>query len=109
MEKLLFKKIHPEANLPTRGSSDSCGLDVYSVEDIVIEPGSRKAVRTGFAVAVPVGFYGRMAPRSGLALKFGIDVLAGSLMPIIEERFYAFSSTWVRRTFKLVPEIGSRN
>ena len=77
MEKLLFKKVHPSANLPTRGSSDSCGLDVYSVEDVVIEPGARKAVRTGFAVAVPSGFYGRMAPRSGLALKFGIDVMAG--------------------------------
>ena len=77
MEKLLFKKIHPEAILPSRGSSEACGLDVYSVEDTVIEPRSRKAVRTGFAVAVPGGFYGRMAPRSGLALKFGIDVLAG--------------------------------
>lgn len=77
MEKLLFRKIHPEAILPSRGSSDACGLDVYSVEDTVIEPGSRKALRTGFSVAVPIGFYGRIAPRSGLALKFGIDVMAG--------------------------------
>lgn len=77
MEKLLFKKVHPSAILPTRGSSDACGLDVYSVEDALIEPGGRKAVRTGLAVAVPSGFYGRMAPRSGLALKFGIDVMAG--------------------------------
>ncbi|HMO80021.1 MAG TPA: dUTP diphosphatase [Pyrinomonadaceae bacterium] len=77
MEKLLFKKVHPKATLPTRGSGDACGLDVYSLEDTVIEPAARKAVRTGFAVAVPGGFYGRMAPRSGLALKFGIDVMAG--------------------------------
>jgi deoxyuridine 5'-triphosphate nucleotidohydrolase len=77
MEKILFKKIHPDAILPSRGSSESCGLDVCSVEDTVIQPAARKAVRTGFAVAVPSGFYGRLAPRSGLALKFGIDVLAG--------------------------------
>lgn len=33
--------------------------------------------RTGLAVAIPVGFYGRVAPRSGLAVKNGLDVLAG--------------------------------
>lgn len=77
MEKLIFKKLHPNAILPARGSKDACGLDICSVEAGVIEPGDRKAVRTGLAVAVPSGFYGRMAPRSGLALKSGIDVLAG--------------------------------
>lgn len=77
MEKLIFKKLHPAAVLPARGSREACGLDIYSVEDDVIEPGKRKTVRTGLAVAVPTGFYGRMAPRSGLALKSGIDVLAG--------------------------------
>ena len=34
-------------------------------------------MRTGLAVAIPVGFYGRVAPRSGLAVKNGLDVLAG--------------------------------
>src|SRR5690242_6328036 len=77
MEKLIFKKIHPNAILPTRGSRDACGLDIHSIENTIIEPGGRKAVRTGFAIAVPPGLYGRVAPRSGLALKHGIDVLAG--------------------------------
>jgi len=77
MEKLIFQKLHPDAILPARGSREACGLDICSLEEIVIEAGKRKAIRTGFAVGVPPGFYGRIAPRSGLALKSGIDVLAG--------------------------------
>jgi len=63
--------------LPTRGSSASAGLDLYSIEDITIAPRQRVLARTGLAVAVPPGFYGRVAPRSGLAVKNGLDVLAG--------------------------------
>ena len=74
---LLFKKLDPRAVLPTRGSSAAAGLDLYSIEPIDLEPGQRMVVRTGLAVAVPVGYYGRVAPRSGLATKQGLDVLAG--------------------------------
>ena len=76
-EHLHFKRFHPEAKLPTRGSERAAGLDLYAVERVMIEPGGRAAVRTGLAVAVPRGFYGRIAPRSGLAVRHGIDVLAG--------------------------------
>ncbi|HEX7314103.1 MAG TPA: dUTP diphosphatase [Pyrinomonadaceae bacterium] len=76
-ERLHFKRLHPDATLPTRGSAGAAGLDLYSVERLTIEPGGRAAVRTGLAVAVPQGFYGRVAPRSGLAVRHGIDVLAG--------------------------------
>ena len=74
---LRFNKLHPEATLPSRGSKDACGLDIYSLEDVSVPVGKRVAVGTGLAVSLPSGFYGRVAPRSGLALKFGIDVLAG--------------------------------
>jgi len=74
---LHFKRLDDRATLPTRGSSSSAGLDLYSIEDITIEPQKRVVARTGLAVAVPVGFYGRVAPRSGLAVKNGLDVLAG--------------------------------
>jgi len=74
---LHFKCLDPRATLPTRGSSSSAGLDLYSIEDITIGPQKRIVARTGLAVAVPVGFYGRVAPRSGLAVKNGLDVLAG--------------------------------
>src|SRR5437763_14478023 len=76
-EQLRFKKLHAEAKLPTRGSPLAAGLDIYSVERVTIAAGGRASVRTGLAVAIPVGFYGRVAPRSGLAVRHGIDVLAG--------------------------------
>ena len=74
---LNFKRLDPKATLPTRGSHASAGLDLYSIEDISIGPKQRILARTGLAVAVPQGFYGRVAPRSGLAVKNGLDVLAG--------------------------------
>lgn len=76
-ERLHFKRLHPEARLPTRGSAHAAGLDLYAVERVTIAPGGRAAVRTGLAVAIPAGFYGRVAPRSGLAVRHGLDVLAG--------------------------------
>ena len=77
MPTLNFKRLDPRATLPTRGSAASAGLDIYSIEDITIEAKQRVLARTGLAVAVPLGFYGRVAPRSGLAVKNGLDVLAG--------------------------------
>jgi dUTP pyrophosphatase len=76
-ERLLFKRLHPEARLPSRGSTRAAGLDLCAVESVTLAPGARAAVRTGLAVAIPEGFYGRVAPRSGLAVRHGIDVLAG--------------------------------
>src|SRR5256885_14482258 len=76
-ERLPVKRLHPEARLPTRGSPQAAGLDLYSVERVTLAPGARAAVRTGLSVAIPEGFYGRVAPRSGLAVKAGLDPLAG--------------------------------
>lgn len=55
----------------------SAGLDICSIEDLIIEPKQRLIARTGLAVAIPEGYYGRLAPRSGLASQKGLDVLAG--------------------------------
>jgi len=74
---LNFKRLDSRAVLPTRGSIAAAGLDLYSIDDIHIEPHQRVLARTGLAVAIPEGFYGRVAPRSGLAVKNGLDVLAG--------------------------------
>ena len=77
LDVLRFKQLDSRAVLPTRGSALAAGLDVCSIEDLRIEPKQRVMARTGLAVAIPVGFYGRIAPRSGLAAKNGLDVLAG--------------------------------
>ena len=73
---LAFKRLDPRALLPTRGSSLAAGLDIYAIEDLTIQPGERALARTGLAVAIPEGYYGRLAPRSGLATKEGLDTLA---------------------------------
>jgi dUTP pyrophosphatase len=76
-QPLRFKKLDSNATLPTRGSLAAAGLDLYSIEAVYLHPNQRLLVRTGLAVAIPEGCYGRLAPRSGLATKMGLDVLAG--------------------------------
>lgn len=66
-----------DAQLPTRGSEHAAGLDLYSVDTGVIYPGVGRLIDTGIYVAIPEGHVGLIWPRSGLAVKHGIDVLAG--------------------------------
>lgn len=77
LDVLRCKQLDDRATLPTRGSTFSAGLDICSIEDVLIGPRERAIARTGLALAIPHGFYGRVAPRSGLAAKQGLDVLAG--------------------------------
>jgi len=77
LDVLRFKQLDSRAVLPRRGSALAAGLDICSIEDVELQPKQRATVRTGLAVAIPPGFYGRVAPRSGLAAKNGLDVLAG--------------------------------
>ena len=79
MENSLIKvkKLHEQAKLPLRGSSYAIGADLCSVEDVTLQPGERKLIPTGLAIEIRDGYYGRVAPRSGLAVKQGIDTMAG--------------------------------
>jgi dUTP pyrophosphatase len=77
LEVLPFKQLDSRAVLPKRGSVFAAGLDICAIEEINLAPKQRVMARTGLAVAIPPGFYGRIAPRSGLAAKSGLDVLAG--------------------------------
>jgi dUTP pyrophosphatase len=61
--------------LPSYASSGAAGLDVVAAESVVLEPGGRHAVATGFAIAIPAGYEVQVRPRSGLALKNGITCL----------------------------------
>lgn len=76
-DRLEFIKLNPSAKLPTRGSQFAAGLDLFSSEHVTIASHGRAVVRTGLSVAIPHGYYGRVAPRSGLAVECGLDVLAG--------------------------------
>lgn len=55
--------------LPTRGSIDSAGLDLYSVEDAEIRPQHNEMIHTGIAVEIPKGYVGLVFARSGMAHK----------------------------------------
>ncbi len=63
--------------LPAYATAESAGLDLQAAiaEPIVLQPGQRKLVPTGLAIALPAGFEAQVRPRSGLALKHGITVL----------------------------------
>jgi len=74
-------KCHEHAVLPKRGSDFSAGSDLHSVLDYIIEPKSRCLISTGLKMQFPNNVYARIAPRSGLALKNGIDVMAGVIDP----------------------------
>jgi dUTP pyrophosphatase len=77
---LPIKRFHNDAIIPTYGSDGAIGLDLHACPEghmVFIPPGGRCVVPTGIGIAVPQGWYGRLAPRSGLAVKHGIDVLAG--------------------------------
>jgi dUTP pyrophosphatase len=74
-------KCNENAIVPKRGSEYSAGSDLHSLLDYVIEPKSRCLISTGLKIQFPNNVYGRIAPRSGLALKYGIDVMAGVIDP----------------------------
>ena len=63
--------------LPSRATPGSAGLDLRAAVDgpIILEPGARALVPTGFIWEIPVGFEGQVRPRSGLALKHGLGLL----------------------------------
>jgi deoxyuridine 5'-triphosphate nucleotidohydrolase len=71
------KRLRNGAHLPARGSINAAGADLACAEALKLEPGERRLAPTGIAVEIPPGYYGRVAPRSGLAVRHGIDVLAG--------------------------------
>ena len=71
---LPFKRIDPDAVLPTRAHPGDAGLDLRSAVDVEVAPGERALVPTGVAVAIPDGHAGLVLPRSGLASKHGLTM-----------------------------------
>jgi dUTP pyrophosphatase len=71
------KKLNSDAIIPTRATDGSAGLDISACEDKIIHSDNWDAVDTGIAISIPKDCYAKIAPRSGLAFKHGIDVGAG--------------------------------
>lgn len=77
MSSLKITLLSKESKFPTKGSKYSAGFDLYSLNGGYIKPGEHHLVKTGIKTEIPVGYYGRIAPRSGLAYKHNIGVNAG--------------------------------
>ena len=60
--------------VPAYATAHAAGMDVVSAEEIILNPGDRHPVATGFALAIPEGYEIQVRPRSGLALKHGITL-----------------------------------
>jgi len=73
--RLPLKRLDPSIELPSYARADDAGLDLRAAHEATLEPGCRRLVGTGLAVAIPPGFTGLVLPRSGLALNQGVTVL----------------------------------
>jgi dUTP pyrophosphatase len=73
--KLKIKKIHPEAKTPHYAHPGDAGLDLFSVQEAELLPGSSQLIRTGIVIELPNGMEAQIRPRSGLALKHQITIL----------------------------------
>lgn len=72
---LRFVRLDERARIPTRAHDGDAGLDLYALEEHLLESGERASVATGIAVEIPPGYAGLVLPRSGLAARHGISVV----------------------------------
>lgn len=77
MSVLRVKRLSENAILPVRGSGLAAGYDLASAEDIVVPARGKAIAKTDLAMAIPLGHYGRIAPRSGFSWKKHTDIGAG--------------------------------
>lgn len=71
------KLLSDRAKLPTKATKDSAGYDLYSAEDGAIAPNGYKTFKIDISFVLPDDCYGRIAPKSGLAANYGIQIGAG--------------------------------
>jgi dUTP pyrophosphatase len=75
-----IKLINNNSKIPTK-SDDDAGYDIYSTEDFFIKPMERCLVKTGISMSIPLGYYGHISDRSGMALKKGAHCLGKIVDP----------------------------
>ncbi len=74
--QILFTKLSEKAQIPQQATTSDAWYDLCSTETYTLKTWERKLFKTNISLAIPHGYYGRVAPRSWLAYKFGLDVLA---------------------------------
>ncbi|MFD1416823.1 dUTP diphosphatase [Oceanobacillus jeddahense] len=73
------KKMHPDAVIPKYANENDSGFDLVAIEDVIIEPGETKLIKTGLAFDIPEGFEIQVRPRSGITLKTKLRVQLGTI------------------------------
>lgn len=73
-EKFIIKKLSKDAVTPKLSSKKAAGYDLSSAHFCSVPKRGKALIKTDLAMIIPEGYYGRIAPRSGLALKNSIDV-----------------------------------
>lgn len=68
-------RLDKDLPLPSRAHPTDAGIDLYTSEDVELQPGHRALVPTGIAMALPAGTVGLIHPRSGLALRHGLSIV----------------------------------
>jgi dUTP pyrophosphatase len=76
-DHLFVKKLSDKGRAPQRASPCAAGYDIFSAVNTIVPAKGKSLVATDISIAIPNGCYGRVAPRSGLAVKNFIDVGAG--------------------------------
>ena len=79
--ELPFVKMSTDAVTPTRATEGSVRLDFYSPANYIIPPHSQLLLPTQIKLRVPLGYYGRLASKSGLAILHQLHVGAGVIDP----------------------------
>lgn len=70
--KVNIKRILPDAQLPTYGTKDAAGFDIYAAEDISIQPKQLARIRSGLIIESPAGYFLAIMPRSSTPRKMGL-------------------------------------
>jgi dUTP pyrophosphatase len=74
-----IKRLHPDAVIPKYAHEGDAGFDLVAVEDVIIEPGETKLVRTGLAMSLPPNYELQIRPRSGISLRTKLRVVLGTV------------------------------
>ena len=75
--QLKFKKLHPNAKIPSYAYAGDAGLDLYISEDLVLKKDERKSIPLGIAIEIPDGYVGILFDKSGLSHKHGLKSYGG--------------------------------
>jgi len=104
-QRVKVKKLDPQAKIPTRGSTQAAGHDLYANASKMILARGQEVVQTGISITPLRGSYSRIAPRSGIAVKHLVAVNAGVIDSDYTGEIKVVHSTWATKTITSKTEI----